>query len=55
MVGVPAKQIGWMSKFGEQLDLPVAGSGQAQCPQTGDKYILVDGALHQENNIDPIR
>ena len=23
MVGVPAKQIGWMSEFGEQLDLPL--------------------------------
>ena len=25
MVGVPAKQIGWMSEYGEKLDLPVTG------------------------------
>lgn len=55
MVGVPAKQIGWMSKFGEQIDLPVAGSGQAHCPQTGDKYTLVDGTLYEENSNDSIR
>ena len=29
MVGVPAKQIGWMSEFGEQLKLPLSGSGEA--------------------------
>ena len=29
MVGVPAKQIGWMSEFGEQLDLPLGGSAVA--------------------------
>lgn len=43
MAGVPAKQIGWMSKFGEKLDLPLLGSGQAICPNTGDKYQLIDG------------
>lgn len=40
MVGVPAKQIGWMSEFGEQLDLPVTGNGQVVCSQTGDLYKL---------------
>ena len=25
MVGVPARQIGWMSEYGEQLDLPLSG------------------------------
>ena len=43
MVGVPAKQIGWMSRFGERLDLPLAGSGVAICPHTGDRYELRDG------------
>src|SRR5690606_15307835 len=36
MVGVPAKQIGWMSAYGEQLDLPVRGSASTVCPHTGD-------------------
>jgi UDP-2-acetamido-3-amino-2,3-dideoxy-glucuronate N-acetyltransferase len=43
MVGVPAKQIGWMSRFGERLELPVKGNGEAVCPHTGDRYILENG------------
>ena len=31
MAGVPAKQIGWMSKFGEKLNLPLGGNGQTLC------------------------
>jgi UDP-2-acetamido-3-amino-2,3-dideoxy-glucuronate N-acetyltransferase len=44
MVGVPAKQIGWMSEFGEKLDLPVNGKGEAICQHTGERYLL-NGAL----------
>jgi len=44
MVGVPARQIGWMSEFGEQLDLPVEGEGQQVCSHTGAVYTL-EGAL----------
>jgi UDP-2-acetamido-3-amino-2,3-dideoxy-glucuronate N-acetyltransferase len=40
MVGVPARQIGWMSRFGEKLPLPVNGAGEATCPHTGDRYVL---------------
>jgi UDP-2-acetamido-3-amino-2,3-dideoxy-glucuronate N-acetyltransferase len=40
VVGVPAKQIGWMSEFGEQLDLPLAGSGEVICPHSGSVYRL---------------
>lgn len=45
VVGVPARQIGWMSAFGEQLDLPLEGSGEAICPFTQDHYSLKDGVL----------
>lgn len=45
MVGVPAKQIGWMSEYGEQLDLPVSGSGEVACVHTNALYILNDGEL----------
>lgn len=45
MVGVPAKQIGWMSEFGEQLDISVTGTGEITCPHTGAKYVLNNGAL----------
>lgn len=40
MVGVPAKQIGWMSEFGEQLDLQLTGQADTACPHTGTLYIL---------------
>ena len=45
MVGVPAKQIGWMSEFGEQLDLPVRGEGENTCPHTGSRYTLKDNQV----------
>ncbi len=40
MVGVPARQIGWMSEFGEQLDLPLEGNAETACQHTGDRYLL---------------
>jgi UDP-2-acetamido-3-amino-2,3-dideoxy-glucuronate N-acetyltransferase len=44
MAGVPARQIGWMSRFGERLALPVSGSAECVCPHTGDRYVL-DGKV----------
>lgn len=44
MAGVPARQIGWMSRFGDRIDLPLSGSGEYICPHTGDRYEL-DGAV----------
>lgn len=43
MAGVPARQIGWMSQFGERLDLPLEGDGEVVCEHTGRKYVLHDG------------
>lgn len=40
MAGVPARQIGWMSRHGERLDLPVQGHGEARCPATGEIHQL---------------
>ena len=40
MVGVPARQIGWMSEFGEQLDLPLSGDAETVCPHSGKRYRL---------------
>ena len=39
-LGVPARHAGWMSAYGERLDLPLTGSGSATCPHTGDVYNL---------------
>ena len=43
MVGVPARQIGWMSQHGERLNLPVNVNAEAVCEQTGKRYELRDG------------
>jgi len=50
MVGVPAKQIGWMSQFGEQLELPLTGDAKITCENTGATYRLVDGVLSLDLN-----
>ena len=43
MVGLPAKHIGWMSKYGNRLNLPLSGSGQTICSDSGITYILQNG------------
>ena len=48
MAGVPARQIGWMSRHGERLNLPLSGDGEARCPVTGDTYRLDNGQIHAE-------
>jgi UDP-2-acetamido-3-amino-2,3-dideoxy-glucuronate N-acetyltransferase len=45
MLGVPALQKGWMSRFGHQLALPLVGEGEAVCEFTGDKYLLEKGEM----------
>ena len=45
VVGVPGRQVGWMSRFGERLNLPRQGDGEARCEHTGDHFVLRDGAL----------
>ncbi|RDB42152.1 N-acetyltransferase [Halomonas sp. DQ26W] len=49
MVGVPARQIGWMSEHGEQLDIPLEGKGEAVCQHTGDRYVLDGKKLKKVN------
>ncbi len=48
VVGTPARQIGWMSAYGEKLELPLHGDGTVVCPHTGDKYILRNGIMSRE-------
>jgi UDP-2-acetamido-3-amino-2,3-dideoxy-glucuronate N-acetyltransferase len=40
MLGVPARQAGWMSRFGERLQLPLRGEAEATCAHSGDRYRL---------------
>ena len=48
MVGVPAKQIGWMSEHGEQLNFPLTGESQVTCPHTGTAYRLSNEKVIKE-------
>lgn len=59
MVGVPAKQIGWMSRFGEQLHFKQQTDGVwvAHCGSTGDRYIkqgervIFDASMHADKDL----
>ncbi len=46
MVGTPARQVGWMSEFGERLPLPLNGRADAACPHTGTVYRLTGDTVH---------
>ena len=47
IAGVPGRQIGWMSRFGERLPLPIEGDGETVCPHTGETYRLSQGTLQR--------
>lgn len=47
VVGAPAKQIGWMSRYGERLPLPITGNGEHLCEKSNKKYVLTDGVLEE--------
>jgi len=49
MVGVPAKQVGWMSEYGEKLDLPLKGNAETICKHTNQKYKLKDDKVFLED------
>ena len=40
VMGVPAKQVGWMSEYGERLPLPLEGNQTCRCLNTGKYYHL---------------
>ncbi|MBP7389412.1 MAG: N-acetyltransferase [Chitinophagales bacterium] len=43
VVGNPARQTGWMSEYGHKLSFDK--NGLAVCPESGEKYLLKDGAV----------
>jgi len=47
IVGNPARQIGWMSEFGHRLHFDE--NGIAFCPESKEKYLLVDGKVFKSN------
>lgn len=48
VVGVPGHHVGWMSAYGERLDLPLSGNASAVCPHTGDTYTLSGNTVSRE-------
>jgi UDP-2-acetamido-3-amino-2,3-dideoxy-glucuronate N-acetyltransferase len=52
VVGVPARQVGWMSRHGERLAVPLAAPVGApvrvSCPASGERYRLVGDRLEFE-------
>jgi len=45
VVGVPGRQVGWMSEHGEQIPLPLKGEGEYNCPHSRQKYLLQNQTL----------
>ena len=48
IVGIPGKQIGWMSEYGEQIPLPLEGDGNYFCKKSNINYVLKNGSLDKE-------
>ncbi len=45
VMGSPAKQTGWITKFGTKIDLPLKGSGTFTCSNSGEIYTLKGDSL----------
>jgi UDP-2-acetamido-3-amino-2,3-dideoxy-glucuronate N-acetyltransferase len=43
VVGVPGRQVGWMSRHGHRLDERVDGG--MTCPESGYRYAILDGVM----------
>ena len=54
VVGMPARQVGWIRRFGERLDLPLTGDGEAHCPNTAGRYLLSAGTVSLVDTSPPL-
>lgn len=54
MLGAPARQVGWVSAFGERVELPLSGSGEWRCRHTDDVYVLNGSELSRRPGSDDI-
>lgn len=52
VMGVPARQTGWVSRRGVPLPDPDA-TGLMRCPEGGEAYVLADGALRLRDHEAP--
>lgn len=46
--GVPARQVGWISKYGENIPLPLEGNGSWTCQKMKIKYSLKQSEIFTE-------
>ncbi len=51
MIGVPGNQVGWISQYGEKLDLPLKGNAETLCKHTKHIYKLKKDKVTIENFI----
>ena len=49
-IGVPSKHVGWISKEGFKLSLPLSGSGKTTCNNSGEEYYLESGLCYNIND-----
>jgi UDP-2-acetamido-3-amino-2,3-dideoxy-glucuronate N-acetyltransferase len=47
VIGNPARHVGWMSEYGHKLRFD--GNGEAECPESGDRYRISDGEVSKIN------
>ncbi len=50
VVGNPARQIAWISRHGNRLDIPLLGNGHATCPVTNQQYELRNSCVKLIDN-----
>lgn len=51
VVGVPARHVGWMSEYGEQLELPLEGHAEQVCARSGKRYVLRGRTLETQEAV----
>ena len=54
MVGSPAKQVGWVSAFGERIEFEKPDNAKWKCGHTGDKYFLKSGVINRAPGFEDI-
>jgi UDP-2-acetamido-3-amino-2,3-dideoxy-glucuronate N-acetyltransferase len=52
VVGVPGRQIAWMSEFGERLEIEYGADGSVVCQNTGDCYVVKNGLCKKKIDLD---
>ncbi len=48
VMGVPARQVGWISEFGDSIPLPLEGNGTWTCQKMNIKYSLKQSEMFAE-------